>query len=96
MAVTVEEFIPGVHEKPHLTVKSDKFKNHFTIKPTQDGYVFYGIFVASGSVPKELQGRYSSMKKALEDLTRYERHATKTATVKRDENTKAKQKAKAE
>jgi len=84
MAVKVDEYIPGVNEKPKLTITSDKFNHQFVIRPTEDGFVFYEIAVTRGKLPLELQGKYSTMKRALEAVTKYEASAKPSKTKQRD------------
>ena len=80
----VKETIPNINSKPELEVKSDKFNHLFYIRKIVGGGLFYGIQVSKGSVPAELQGKYTQMSKALEALERYELKATKSPTVERD------------
>lgn len=91
MAVTVHEYIPNVHEKPRVDIKSDKFNHTFTIRPTQDGFIFYEISVDKGNLPEKLKGRYSRMSAAVEAVKEYERLAPVSKTVKRDLNTQARE-----
>lgn len=96
MAVTVNEYIPGVNEKPRVDIASDKFNHVFTVEPAAGGFVFYRITVNKGNLPKELQGNYSRMKDAVEAVKRYERLAKPSKTVDRDRKAAARDKRKAE
>lgn len=93
MAVEIEEYIPGVNEKPRTTIRSDKFKAEFTVRPTFDGFVFYEVGVSAGTLPEKLKGRWTRMKDAVKAVTDYERTAPKTA-MKRREDTYEENKAK--
>lgn len=73
---------------PRTIIKSDKFKHEFVVEKTEDGFIFFGIRTTKGPIPKELTGTFSTMKKAVEQVLRYEAHARPSATVKVEENRK--------
>ena len=78
-----------------LKVTSPKFNHYFLVNKVRDSFAFYEISVSKGSKPKAFAGcRYTSPKKALEDLGSYIKYSTETTTVKRDINTKIREKAK--
>lgn len=85
MAVTVEEQIATVQGKPpSWTISSDKFNHQFKVEKTFDGFVFFKISVTRGTLPKELEGRYTRAKDAIKAVISYEETAKPTATVERD------------
>lgn len=84
MAVEIIEYIPNVNERPHTRIKSDKFNHEFIVAPQIGGYVFYDIRVTKGNLPKELSGRYTRMKAAVDAVIKYEHKATPSRTVERD------------
>ena len=79
-----------------ITVSSDKTQTVYTIRPTRDGYIFFEITPSSGPLPKSLQSKYSSSKKALKALTSYLATIQKTRTVKVKENQKEYKRASAD
>lgn len=72
----------------NITVTSDKTQTVYTIQPTRDGYIFFEINPSVGSLPKSLQSKYSSPKKALKALTSYLSTLKKSRTVRVKENQK--------
>jgi hypothetical protein len=84
MAVNIKEFIPNVEERPRVRITSDKFKQEFLIKPTNDGFIFYEVTTSKGPLPKELSSKFTRMKEAVDAVIKYERKAKDTPTVKRD------------
>jgi hypothetical protein len=56
-------------EGTSLSVKSLKRKATYTIYKPNDGYSMFKIMADVGAVPEHLSGYYTSMKKALSDLT---------------------------
>jgi hypothetical protein len=96
MAVTVEEQIPSIHERPTWRMTSDKFASTYTVRPTRDGFVFYEISISSGKLAPELSGKYSTTGKAIECFERWEQRQTKTPAKKRANNAAASKKQKEE
>lgn len=94
MAVTVKEYIPNIMEKPRINIASDKFNHEFVVQPTEDGFVFYRVTVTAGNVPKELQGKFSTMSKAVAAVKEYERRAQPSKTKQRDAKTKVREEEK--
>lgn len=85
MAVEVEEVIPSVNERPKTFVRdTDKFKQTFIARPTEDGFVFYEVATDKGPLPAALSGYYSTMKKAVEAIVRYVEKAPKSKATVRD------------
>ena len=52
---------------------SDKVTTALTIKKSNDGYIFFEIFSDKGMVPKELQGKFSSVGSAKRSVEEYMR-----------------------
>lgn len=92
--VEIVEFIPNVYEKPQLTITSDKFNHSFTVKPTNDGFVFYCVNVTKGNVPNALKGNYSTMRQAKEAVLEYIRLSKPSQTVERDKKAKIREERK--
>jgi len=84
MAITVNEYIPNVNEKPRVEIKSDKFNSGFLISPAAGGFVFYEISSQGGSTPKELKGKYTRIDDAVAAVRRYEHKHKGTAQKQRD------------
>lgn len=82
MAVNVHEFIPNVHERPRLTITSDKFKQEFHVIPATFG--MYKVSVTKGNLPKELSGTWTRMDLARKAVERYEQRHPGTKAVERD------------
>lgn len=96
MAVTVEEYIPRLNERPQWVMTSDKFKATYTVRPTVGGFIFYEIVVDTGSLPAALASMYTNPKRAIEDFQTWEEKQPKSKAVRRDENTEAREAQKAE
>lgn len=95
MAVTIEEKIASVNEKPHVKIHTDKGNHTWTVQPTFDGFVFYEVKQDKGHLPQELKGRFTRMKEAVEAVRRYERNMKVSRTVQRDQYQKKREERKA-
>jgi len=95
MAVTIEEKIPGVNEKPRWRVATDKGSQVWTIRPTFDGFVFYEIVQDKGTLPDALRGKFTRPKEALDTVLRYEKNMQVSRAKKRDEYQKTREERKA-
>lgn len=85
MVAKIEEQIATVQGKPpEWTITSDKFNHAFKVVKTYDGFVFFEVRITSGSLPKELTGRYTRAKDAIKAVLTYEENAKPSATVERD------------
>jgi len=84
MAVTVNEYIPNVDEKPRVEIESDKTNSKWIVSKSNDGFIFYSIHQANGKVPKELAGHFSTMRQAVNAVINYERKMKPTPTRRRD------------
>lgn len=95
MAVEVIEHIPNVHGKPYFLV-SDKEINKVTYKVerSNDGYIFYKVTVDVGKVPPVLDQMFTKFAHGIKAVTDYLEHQPKSPTVRRDENTKAREERK--
>lgn len=85
MAVAVEEKERTVNDKPEWKLISDKMKAYYTVKPTNDGYVFYEISVSVGSLAEELKGIYTTSNSAIAAFKSWEDRQTKSQTKARDD-----------
>jgi hypothetical protein len=59
------------------------------------GFIFFIVKVEKGLVPKELNGRYSSIAEGKKAVTRYLHNKRETATVRRDNFSKQREQRKA-
>lgn len=64
---------------------SDKIKTEVTIKKSLGNNSFFEIHYASGSVPQQLAGRYTTMKTAKDAVQQYLDSIRKSSAVRRDE-----------
>jgi|14BtaG_2_1085337.scaffolds.fasta_scaffold00239_20 hypothetical protein len=72
-------------EKQTCVITSDKLvtKVHIQIKP--GGYGFFGVSFEKGLIPKDLQGSYSSLKKAKRAVEVYLKNMKQTKAARRNE-----------
>lgn len=96
MAVTVNEIIPKITERPKWEMTSDKFKATFTVAPMIGGFAFHEISVSAGKLPQELNTMFTNAGDAIKVFKEWEARQKKSAAVKRDDNTAAREKQKAE
>lgn len=70
------------YDKKTATV-SDKTKNKtvYTVSVAPGGFIFYNIKPSVGSLPAELSGRYSSLDKAVDAVSRYLELSEPTVTA---------------
>ena len=86
--VKYEEF----PEKQLCICTTPKLKTKITIQKCIGGNIFYEIKFDKGQVPRELAGRYTSIKKAQIGLEAYLRKQPKSKTVVRDERAATREK----
>lgn len=79
MTAQVTEYIPGPLEKPEVKITSDKFTGYFTVRRTNDGYIFYEIVSSNGKLAAHLQGKYARMKDAVQAVLKHEERSKKSA-----------------
>lgn len=72
-------------EKQMCICTTDKLKTKVIIQKSVGGNIFFEFKFEKGSLPKELSGRYTSIKKAQLGLEKYLRKQPKSKTVLRDE-----------
>jgi|TARA_R110000803_G_scaffold41076_6_gene88474 aminoglycoside phosphotransferase (APT) family kinase protein len=64
--------------------KSNKMQSNIIIEKELGGFIFFVVKVEKGSVPKELNGRYSSMIKAKKAVGDYLKDKRETSTTRRE------------
>lgn len=96
MAVTVKEHPGKINERPKWVMTSDKFKATFTVAPMIGGFAFHEISVSAGKLPHELNQMFTNANDAIKVFKEWEARQVKSAAVKRDDNTAAREKQKAE
>jgi len=75
-------------------VTTPKSKIIYSVQKSRDGYVFYEIKGDKGAVPDKLSGRYTQPELALKALTVHLKSIPETSTVRRDNRTAQREKAK--
>lgn len=74
------------YDKKTATVRCpSKTKVTYTIRTAPGGFIFYEIAQDSGSVPKELAGKYSSLDVAVKMLKHHLTHMKQTQYAKNEE-----------
>lgn len=92
--ITKNEYIPHIDGKPRVDIHSDKYKQTFTVDKTEDGFIFYEVRVSKGSVPAQLQGKFSRMSDAVKAVEHYIKYAPVSKAVERDRKTEVRERAK--
>lgn len=88
MAVSVEEIREHADDRPQFVLTTDKFNTTYTVKPTEDGYIFYHIIANKGKLASPISGYYSSADKAIADFKLWESRQKLSQARKRDELSK--------
>jgi len=87
--------IESKDQNPVFKVTDDtKSKSTYTVHKTQDGFAFFEVLIDKGSVPAVLSGRFTTPDKAIKAVEDYLRKRAPSQTVKRDANTRAREKQK--
>ena len=74
------------YDKKTATVRCpSKTKVTYTVRTAPGGFIFYEIAQDSGSVPKELAGKYSSLDVAVQMLKHHLTHMKQTQHAKNEE-----------
>lgn len=73
--------------RPIFEVTSDKFKHKIIVKKANNGFVFFNIGVTKGSVPKQLEGSFTTPEKALKAVEDYVKNVRTSQIVERDRKT---------
>lgn len=82
-------------EKPISFIKSSNHTKSYRVIKTNLGSIMYKVeIVGGGLVPKELSGKYTSQKIAVSAVEDYLSKSKPTPTMKRDNNTKAREERK--
>ena len=79
-------------DKQMCVCTTEKLKTKVIIQKAKGGNIFFEFFFEKGSLPKELSGRYTSIKKAQQALEKYLRKKPKSKTVLRDERAELREK----
>lgn len=72
-------------EERYAILKTDKLKTTYTVVKDNSGHRFFEFKVSDGPLPKQLQGKFSSLRKAVEAFENYERVIKQSFAVKREE-----------
>lgn len=75
-------------------VSSTKKKCDYTVRKSNDGFVFYEVGISKGIIPKEISGRFTSPEKALDALGKYLHKSSESTTVQRDKRAERRENAK--
>lgn len=82
--ITLETFTVDVNlELQFATIKSSKRKAEFRVGKSRYA-IFFSVFSEKSQVPKELSGKYSTLKSGIDAVTRYLKNAPETFAVKSD------------
>lgn len=65
-----------------------KSKATYTVATAPGGYIFYEVGISKGSVPKELQGKYSGLEVAVKAISKYLEHKETSKIIKVENNRK--------
>ena len=79
-------------DKQMCVCTTDKLKTKVIIQKSKGGNIFFEFFFEKGNLPKELSGRYTSIRKAQQALEKYLRTKPKSKTVLRDERAELREK----
>lgn len=91
MAVEINEEL-DTFGSPIIYIKDpEKKAATYRVYKGQNGFAFYEIGVDKGQLPKALTSQYTNMKDAERAVIRHLEISPKSATVKRDENTAARE-----
>lgn len=89
------ERVSNRNENPSFKIKdATKSEATYTVQKTNDGFAFFEVAIDKGSVPAILAGRFTTPDKAIKAVEDYLRTKAPTRTVKRNANTKAREKQK--
>ena len=94
MTIEIKEYLDS-RGKTTLEFNTPKSKVSYFVYKTEDGFPFYGVKLSKGTAPKELAGRYTKLSWAKDAVISYLTKMPKSTTVKRDENTEAREARKA-
>ena len=76
------------NDSPVLTIKDeDKMAMSFKVKRQHPTSSFFKIYPDKGSLPKELEGSFTGLKLAEDQIVSYLKRMKPTATAKRNQNT---------
>lgn len=75
--------------------KSDKMATNLIIEKELGGFIFFIVKVEVGTVPNQLNGRYSSIAEAKKAVTKYLHNKRETQAVRRENFSKERQQRKA-
>ena len=86
MVATVNEIVPDENYlgPPIFHMASDKFKAEFTVSKSLDGYAFYEIKCTKGTLAKDLSGKFSSYRQAIEHFEQWEKRQETSKATQRD------------
>ena len=74
--------------KQLFVVTSPKFKSDFHVYKLEDGFAFYGIRSTVAKTNRELDGKWTNPRHAVEFLVSYLKKAKPSPSVERDEKYK--------
>jgi hypothetical protein len=78
-----------IHDEQKAILKTDKTTVTYTLEKDITGFRFFEFRLSKGYIPKDLEGKYTSLEKGIEAFKKYEKTLKQSQASKNEELDKA-------